>query len=164
MQKEYQNMNMPDSLWQVNKKTENAVHTCKIICEVLLILIGVVLFFLYQWALLPVFYLGTLVFVILLKGALRGTQKAKYEEDLVEAYKEEYDYAKTKVMVNDLRFRSVDERELLRRTICDHEIQTVYLLAAITALVGLLVYFFMNPNPAMQKVIQSISAGWGVLL
>ncbi len=34
----------------------------------------------------------------------------------------------------------------MRRIICDQEIKTVYLLAAVTALAGLLMYFFMNPK------------------
>ncbi len=164
MQKEYQTMNTPDSLWRVNKRKENTIIALKIICEVMLLLIGVVLIFTYQWRLLPIFFLGTLGMIILAKGILRSIMKAKYEEDLTEAYKEEYDYAKTKVMVSDLRFRNVEEQEVLRRIICDQEIKTVYLLAAVTALAGLLMYFFMNPNPEIESLIKKISAGWRVLL
>ena len=163
MQKEYQNTNMVDSLWQVNKRAESGKFVLEVICWILFAMVGVAMLVSCQWKFLPVFYLGSLAVVILFKGVLRGIRKARYEEDLEEAYKDEYDYAATKEIVNDPRYRCVDEREVLRRTICDHEIRTIYLLAAVTVMAGLIVYFFMNPNPAFQDLIRGFYVQVGAL-
>ncbi len=163
MQKEYQTTNTGDFLWLVNKRAESGNFVLEIICWVLFALVGLAMLVTCQWKLIPVFYLGALLAIILFKGVLRGIRKARYEEDLEEAYKDEYDYAKMKEIVNDPRYRCVDEREVLRRTICDHEIRTIYLLAAVTVLSGLIVYFFMNPNPACRDLIQGFSVQVGAL-
>ena len=162
MQKEYQTRNTPDSLWQVSKKMESSVFVLQIICRILLAMVGVVMLCVCQWALIPVFYLGVFLCVILFQGVLKGIRKAKYEEDLEEAYMDEYGCAKE--MVDDPRYRCVDETEVVRRIICDREIQTIYLLAALTILAGFFVYFLMNPNPAYQELFQGFYTAWGALV